>query len=67
MWESVLKKDKLEIDMDALDKQVAFKVSRPGQEEPVMVQFDQAEMYELLHAFLTISRTFQGDKPYFSD
>ncbi len=68
MWESVLKKDQFEIRMNPAYKSILFQVSDPaGSEDQPALMLNQAELFELMHAFLAINRTFNRETMYFEE
>ncbi|MBE1441727.1 hypothetical protein GGC63_001150 [Paenibacillus sp. OAS669] len=68
MWESVLKKDQWEIQVDQDHKSILLNVStHPSSEETVSLQLDQSELFELIHTFLSINRSFNNETMYYDD
>ncbi|ALS22604.1 MULTISPECIES: hypothetical protein [Paenibacillus] len=68
MWESVLKKDQLELQMNSNDKSIRFRVSEQKETaERIELELNQSEMFELLHAFLTINRSFNKETMYYDE
>jgi hypothetical protein len=65
MLESVWRNEHLDIQADTEDKQMVFTISGEESAHPIQLQFNQAELFELIHAFLAINRTFQNEKPYY--
>ncbi|WP_159883141.1 hypothetical protein [Paenibacillus puerhi] len=62
MWETVLVKDQMEVQMDAGNKAVRVRIleTRPAA-GPSALELDQSEMFELLHTLLTINRSFHHE------
>lgn len=68
MWQSVLKKDQLEIQMNSDDKSIRVRISeRKETAERIELELNQSEMFELLHAFLTINRSFNKETMYYDE
>ncbi|MNI50389.1 hypothetical protein D3C73_1050460 [compost metagenome] len=67
MWESVWKNNQLEVHMNTADKLFTLEVDLGDSDQNVKLQFNQSELYELLHTLLAINRSFEGGKPYFLD
>jgi regulator of sirC expression with transglutaminase-like and TPR domain len=68
MWESVLKKELWELQVNSDSKSIRLQVSNnPQSQEQVTVQWEQSELFELLHAFLTINRSFNNEPMYYDD
>ncbi|KEQ26022.1 hypothetical protein [Paenibacillus tyrfis] len=68
MWESVLKKDQFEIRMNPTYKSILFQVSdSAGSEGRPALVLNQAELFELLHAFLAINRSFNQETMYYEE
>ncbi|WP_192701468.1 hypothetical protein [Paenibacillus sp. OAS669] len=68
VWESVLKKDQWEIQVDQDHKSILLNVStHPSSEETVSLQLDQSELFELIHTFLSINRSFNNETMYYDD
>lgn len=68
MWESVLKKEQWEIQVDQDHKSILLNVStNPSSEETVSLQLDQTELFELIHTFLSINRSFNNETMYYDD
>lgn len=66
MWESVLKTEQLEIQVHPEKKTIRFQAgSQTRQEEGVVLS--QAELFELMHTFLTINRAFNKETMYFDE
>lgn len=66
MWESVLKKDRLEIQVNPDNKSILFQVSGKAEKDhSVALELNQSELFELLHTFLTINRAFNKETMYF--
>jgi hypothetical protein len=68
MWESVLKKEQLEICVNPERKSILFQVTE-GEDErkPVSLQLNQSELFELLHTFLSINRSFNKETMYYEE
>ena len=68
VWESVLKKEQWEIQVDQDHKSILLNVStNPSSEETVSLQLDQTELFELIHTFLSINRSFNNETMYYDD
>ncbi|MDF2961859.1 MAG: hypothetical protein K0S39_3594 [Paenibacillus sp.] len=69
MWESILKKDQWEIQFNPDNKSILFHVLNQNKEDSgqVSLQLNQSELFELLHAFLSINRTFNNETMYYDD
>ncbi|WP_081823981.1 hypothetical protein [Paenibacillus sp. UNC451MF] len=68
MWESVLKKEQWEIQVDQDHKSILLNVStNPQNDETVSLQLDQSELFELIHTFLSINRSFNNETMYYDD
>ncbi|MFE5317250.1 hypothetical protein ACFQ88_00955 [Paenibacillus sp. NPDC056579] len=68
MWESVLKKEQWEIQVDQDHKSILLHVStNAANNEKISLQLDQAELFELLHTFLSINRSFNNETMYYDD
>ncbi|MCS7459734.1 hypothetical protein N0M98_06230 [Paenibacillus doosanensis] len=68
MWESVLKKDQWEIQVDQDHKSILLNVStNAAGSGHVSLQLDQSELFELLHTFLSINRSFNNETMYYDD
>jgi hypothetical protein len=68
MWESVLKNKQLEIQVNSDDKSIRFfMVKEERQETPVQLELNQSEMFELMHTFLDINRSFNKETMYFDE
>ncbi|WP_282935567.1 hypothetical protein [Paenibacillus sp. RC67] len=68
MWESVLKKEQWEIQVDQDHKSIMLNVStNPMNDETVSLQLDQSELFELIHTFLSINRSFNNETMYYDD
>jgi hypothetical protein len=68
MWESVLKKEQWEIQVNPDHKSILVKVLKsPAHEEKVTVRLNQSELFELIHTFLSINRSFNNESAYFED
>lgn len=68
MWESVLKKDQFEIRMNPAYKSILLQVSdTAGSEGRPALVLNQAELFELLHAFLAINRSFNRETMYYEE
>ncbi|WP_231884782.1 hypothetical protein [Paenibacillus elgii] len=69
MWESVLKKDQFEIQMNPTYKSILIQVSdtTTGSEGRPALVLNQAELFELLHAFLAINRSFNRETMYYEE
>lgn len=68
MWESVLKQDQLEIQVNSEGKSIRLywgeSIEGAGTSSIVLTQSD---MFELMHTFLTINRKFNKETMYFED
>ncbi|WP_237763060.1 hypothetical protein [Paenibacillus sp. A3] len=64
----MLKKDQFEIRMNPTYKSILFQVSDTAWSEgrPALV-LNQAELFELLHAFLAINRSFNKETMYYEE
>ncbi|MNN70210.1 hypothetical protein D3C81_1860470 [compost metagenome] len=68
VWESVLKKEQWEIQVDQDHKSIMLNVStNPMNDETVSLQLDQSELFELIHTFLSINRSFNNETMYYDD
>jgi len=68
MWESVLKKEQWEIQVDHDRKSILLNVTtNAANSETVSLQLDQSELFELLHTFLSINRSFNNETMYYDD
>ncbi|UUZ79371.1 hypothetical protein LJK88_29935 [Paenibacillus sp. P26] len=67
MWESVLKQEQLEIQVNPERKSIRFQLGGAAAEEDSVVILTQSEMFELMHTFLSINRTFNKETMYFED
>lgn len=67
MWESVLKKQKWELQVNSERKSIAFNISDNETNGDVTVRLDQSELFELMHTFLSINRSFNKESMYFED
>ncbi len=68
VWESVLKKEQWEIQVDQDHKSILLNVStNPQNDETVSLQLDQSELFELIHTFLSINRSFNNETMYYDD
>ncbi|MBP1155343.1 MULTISPECIES: hypothetical protein [unclassified Paenibacillus] len=68
MWQSVLKKDQLEIQMNSTDKSIQVRISEKTETaEQVELELSQSEVFELLHALLTINRSFNKETMYYDE
>ncbi|SFL31279.1 hypothetical protein SAMN03159341_10520 [Paenibacillus sp. 1_12] len=67
MWESVLKKQKWELQVNSERKSIAFNISKNEADENVTVRLDQSELFELMHTFLSINRSFNQESMYFEE
>lgn len=68
MWESVLKKKQLEIQVNSDDKSIRFQLA--NQEvtgAPVQLELSQSELFELMHTFLDINRSFNRETMYYEE
>lgn len=63
MVESVLKNDRLEIQVNQTAKQVLLSIR--GDKTPIT--FNQNDLFELMHTLLTINRNFNREESYFAD
>ncbi|WP_240417025.1 hypothetical protein [Paenibacillus periandrae] len=67
MWESVLKKQKWELQVNSERKSIAFNISDNETNGDVTVRLDQSELFELMHTFLSINRSFNKESMYFEE
>ncbi|PZE21883.1 hypothetical protein CBW46_005630 [Paenibacillus xerothermodurans] len=68
MWESVLQKERWEIQVNPDYKIIRLHViSKEENREPVTLQIGQTELFELMHAFLAINRAFNAETMYYDD
>jgi hypothetical protein len=68
MWESVLKKEQWEIQINPDYKTILFNVTKsPSHDEKVTLRLSQAELFELMHTFLSINRSFNNESAYFEE
>ncbi|CAG7611125.1 hypothetical protein PAESOLCIP111_01335 [Paenibacillus solanacearum] len=68
MWESVWKKETLEIQMNPERKSIMLQMSEGTETAaPLHVQLNQSELFELLHTFLNINRSFNKETMYYDD
>lgn len=67
MWESVLKKQKWELQVNSERKSIAFNISHNEEIGDVSVRLDQSELFELMHTFLSINRSFNQESMYFEE
>ncbi|MCZ8513018.1 hypothetical protein O9H85_11410 [Paenibacillus filicis] len=71
MWECVLKRNQLEIQMNSEGKSIRLfwrghaETDRPG--DATGVELTQSDMFELMHTFLSINRTFNEETMYFEE
>ncbi|NHN30871.1 hypothetical protein [Paenibacillus agricola] len=65
MWKSVLKKKEWELQVNSERKSIALHISQaPGSSEIVSVRLNESELFELMHAFLSINRLFNNESMY---
>lgn len=71
MWESVLKKEQWEIEVNPDNKSIRFNISNQSgtehKEGQISLQLEQSDLFELLHAFLSINRSFNKETMYYDD
>lgn len=68
MWQSVLKKDQLEIQMNTNDKSIRVRISEQKETaERIELELNQSELFELLHTFLAINRSFNKETMYYDE
>ncbi|OXM88003.1 hypothetical protein [Paenibacillus rigui] len=68
MWESVLKKEHWEIQVNPDNKSIQIHVDpSETKEERIFLELDQSELFELLHTFLSINRSFNNETMYYDD
>ncbi|MCD1259282.1 hypothetical protein B5M42_010575 [Paenibacillus athensensis] len=67
MWKSMLKTNRLEIQMEALSQVVEVKLQEAGAVETpgTAIRLSHAELMQVMHTLLEINRTFRGDETYF--
>lgn len=68
MWESVLKKEHWEIQVNPDNKSIQIQVM-PEETvgKPIALELCQSELFELLHTFLAINRSFNKETMYYDD
>lgn len=63
MWESVLKMEQFEIQMNSDNKAVQFHIPQPADAAfPKELELSHSELFELMHTFLSINRTFNQEE-----
>lgn len=68
MWKSVLKKQEWELQVNSERKSIALNISKGKNiNDGVSVRLSQSELFELMHAFLTINRSFNNESMYFEE
>ncbi|WP_426453675.1 hypothetical protein ACP26L_15145 [Paenibacillus sp. S-38] len=68
MWESELKQGQLRIAMNPTNESLLVQISPPsGEASPLSLELNQSEMFELLHVFLQLNRSFNRETMYFDD
>jgi hypothetical protein len=68
MWESVLKKKDWELQINSERKSIALNISKdPTINESVSVRLSQSELFELMHTFLAINRSFNQESMYYEE
>jgi hypothetical protein len=68
MWKSVLKKQEWELQVNSERKSIAFNISKDATiNESVSVRLSQSELFELMHAFLAINRSFNNESMYYEE
>lgn len=66
MWESVLKKQEWELQVNSERKAMVLNISKNSAvSEVISVRFSQTELFELMHTFLSINRSFNNESMYF--
>ncbi|MCR8634543.1 hypothetical protein [Paenibacillus radicis (ex Xue et al. 2023)] len=71
MWESILKKEQWEIEVNPDHKSIRFHISKnhgqENEEGQISLQLDQADLFELMHSLLSINRSFNNETMYYDD
>ncbi|WP_141335677.1 hypothetical protein [Paenibacillus sp. tmac-D7] len=68
MWESVLKMQQLEIQINSGDKAVRLRIrEEAAAAASKALELSQSELFELMHTFLTINRTFNQEVMYYDE
>ncbi|MFH5184674.1 hypothetical protein ACHHV8_19600 [Paenibacillus sp. TAB 01] len=68
MWESVLKKDHWEIQVNPANKSIQIHVDQMETgNERISLELGQTDLFELLHTFLSINRSFNKETMYYDD
>jgi len=70
MWESILKKEQWEIQVDLVSKSLCINIGGQQQADSGgqhSLQLDQSDLFELMHALLTINRSFNNETMYYDD
>ncbi|WP_442601326.1 hypothetical protein [Paenibacillus sp. KN14-4R] len=65
--ESVFTSKKMEIEINAPEKQLLFKIKNDKSDKPTTILLNQNDLFHLMHALLSINRNFNQEKPYFAD
>lgn len=68
MWQTMLKKGQLEIQMNSNDKSIRIQLCDSSEpKERIELELSQSELFELLHTFLTINRSFNKETMYYDE
>ncbi|MGF7030546.1 hypothetical protein J2T17_001451 [Paenibacillus mucilaginosus] len=68
MWESEFMQGRLRIAMNPTNERLLFEISSPtGEAAPLSLEMNQSEMFELLHVFLQLNRSFNRETMYFDE
>ncbi len=63
-----MKKQQLEIHVNSNDKSIRFQVASSDSEgNPVQLELNQSELFELMHTFLHINRSFNKETMYYEE
>jgi hypothetical protein len=66
MWVSILKKEQWELQVNPDNKSIRLQVSKgQNNNEPAMLQWEQSDLFELMHTFLSINRSFNNESMYY--
>jgi hypothetical protein len=67
MWKPLLQNHQFSVHADIANKQIMMQIYHKPNEYETLLQLAEHDFFELMYAFISINREFQGEKPYFID